>query len=110
MTLSEVINKLSMEQAIALGDLDTLQTCRIYIQMALMVGVEHFTKDMEEIVVMNKQGEEVARFKSVSECEAKLGIPQNQISSALNGYQHSAGGFLFMKLKDKELIPAKKTA
>lgn len=96
--------------ALVLGDLGTLQTCRTYIQMALMIGVEHFTKDMEEIIVMNKQGEEIVRYKSVSECEAKLGIPGNQISSALNGYQHSAGGFLFMKAKDKELIPAKKTA
>jgi len=110
MTQSEVINKLSMEMALALGDLDTLPTCRTYIQMALAIGIEHYTKDMEEIIVMNKDGEEVTRLKSVSEGEVKLGIRQIYISLCLTGRQHSAGGFMFVKAKDKELIPAKKTA
>ena len=110
MTQSEVINRMSMEMALALGDLDTLQTCRTYIQMALMIGIEHFTKDMEEIIVLNKEGEEITRLKSVTEGEAKLGIKQSYISACLMGLQHTAGGYMFIKTKDKELIPAKKTA
>lgn len=110
MTQGEVINKLSIEMALALGDLDTLQTCRTYIQMALMIGIEHFTKDMEEIIVLTKNGEEVTRLKSVTEGELKLGIRQACISDCLAGRQHTAGGYMFIKAKDKELIPAKKTA
>lgn len=110
MTQAEVINKLSMELALALGDMDTLTTCRAYIQMALTIGIEHFTKDMEEIIVLNKEGEEITRLKSVTEGESKLGIRQTQISDCLAGRQHTAGGYMFIKSKDKELIPAKKTA
>lgn len=110
MIQNEVINKLSMELAMALGDLDTLQTCRTYIRMALAIGIDHFTKDMEEIVQMDRFGEEIARFKSVTEASVKSGIRQGDISAVLTGLQHSAGGFLFMKEKDKELVPAKKIA
>ncbi|HNX37502.1 MAG TPA: hypothetical protein PL124_05470 [Candidatus Cloacimonadota bacterium] len=110
MTVNEVIKKLSMEMAVALGELDHLPTCRRYISMALSIGIEHYTKDMEEIVVMTHQGEEVARFKCVTEVERKLGIKQSYVSAVLNGTQHSAGGFLFIKARDKELIPEKKSA
>ncbi len=96
--------------ALALGDLDTLQTCRTYIQMALTVGIEHFTRDMEEIIVMNYKGEEIDRLKSVTDVEKKLGIKQAYVSAVLRGDQFSAGGLRFMKVKDKELIPIKKTA
>jgi len=110
MTQSEVINKLSMEMALALGDLDTLQTCRTYIQMALAIGIEHYTKDMEEIIQMDRFGVELDRFKSVSEAVEKTGIPQNYISSVLTGQQHTTGGFIFMRARDKQLIPARKSA
>jgi hypothetical protein len=110
MTQGYVINKLSMEMALALGDLDTLETCRKYIQMALSIGTEHFTKDMEEIIVMNYKGEEIDRLKSIGDAERKLGISQSQVSDVLRGKQFSAGGLRFMKVRDKELIPIKKTA
>lgn len=107
MTVNEVVEKLSMEMAVALGELDHLPTCRRYIRMALAVGIEHFTKDMEEIIMMTKQGEEISRFRSVSECVSKTGIPQPQISAVLTGQQHTAGGFMFIKTKDKELVKLK---
>lgn len=110
MTTNDVINKLSMEMALALGDLDTLQTCKIYIQMALSIGIEHFTKDMEEIIQMDGNGVEMARYKSVTEASVKIGISQHSISAVLTGIQHTTGGFMFIKTKDKELIPIKKTA
>ena len=110
MTTSEVVNKLSMEMAVALGDLDTLQTCRTYLQMALSIGVEHFTKDMEEIIQMDCNGVEMGRYKSVTEASVKIGISQYSISAVLTGIQHTTGGFMFIKTKDKELIPINKTA
>jgi len=110
MTQSEVINKLSMEMAIALGDLDTLHTCRHYLSMALSIGIEHFTVTMEEIVAMDFEGVERGHYKSVTDAGEKLGLYAENITAVLNGRQHSAGGFLFIRARDKELVPAKKTA
>jgi hypothetical protein len=110
MTQGEVIEKLSREMALALGDYSTLQTCRIYIQMALSIGVEHYTKDMEEIIVLSIDGREIDRLKSISDVEKKMGIKQQYVSAVLTGQQYSAGGLRFMKVKDKELVPMKKTA
>lgn len=104
MLQSKVVHKLSMECAIALGDLDHLQTIRIYIQMALAIGVEHYTKDMEEIVAMDYEGVVCGSWKCVTEASEKLGIRQSDISAVLTGRQHSAGGYLFMKTKDYELV------
>lgn len=110
MTQNEVINKLSIEMAIALGNLDTLQTCRIYIQMALSIGIDHFTKDMEEVIAMDDTGREVGRYKSILDAERNLGVRECNIHQVLSGRNHTAGGYLFIRTKDKELIPAKKTA
>jgi hypothetical protein len=99
-----------MEMAVALGDLDKLQTCQYYIQKALAIGIEHFTADMEEIIMMDQFGEEMEIFKSISDASSKTGIRQGDISSVITGIQHTAGGFIFMKSKDKELVPAKKIA
>jgi hypothetical protein len=110
MTQNEVINKLSMEMALALGDLDHLRTCKFYIQMALAIGIDHFTKEMEEIIIMNYDGQEIDRLKSLTDCETKLGIYKSQISEVLSGKRFSAGGLRFQKVKDKELVPARKTA
>jgi len=107
MLQSTVINKLSLECAVALGDLDHLQTIHIYIQMALSIGVEHYTKDMEEIVVMDTHGVEAGRYKSISEAVKELGIRQGDISAVLTSRQHTAGGYMFMKTKDYELVPRK---
>lgn len=99
-----------MEMALALGELDHLQTCRHYIQMALSIGLEHFSKDSQEIICMNYSGEELIRFKSIREAADKLGIDRRNISHVLEGTAHSAGGYKFILAKDKELIYAKKTA
>jgi hypothetical protein len=104
MTQSEIVNKMSMEMALRLGDLSYLKTCKFYINMALTIGTEYFTRDMEEIIMMNKEGIEIDRFKSEAEAGQKLGIPPHYISSVITGVQHSTGGFLFIKSKDRELI------
>jgi hypothetical protein len=110
MTHNEVINKLSMEMALALGDLDTLQTCRVYIQMALTIGINHFTKNMEEIIALDSEGREVGRYRSIMEIEKALGVKESNVHHVLAGRNHTAGGYIFIRSKDKELIPAKKTA
>jgi hypothetical protein len=104
MLQSTVINKLAMELAIANGDLDHLHNNRIYIQMALTIGIEHFNILQEEIVVLDKDGIEAGRFKSVSDAAKELGINQSNISQCLMGIRHSAGGLMFMKTRDYELI------
>jgi hypothetical protein len=110
MTQNEVINKLSTEMAVELGDFDHLALCRKYIQRALVIGTDHFTTDMEEVIQMDRFGTEIQVFKSVGDASRKTGIRQNDISTVLTGVQHTAGGFIFMKSKDKVLTPRKKIA
>ena len=105
MTQGEIINKLSMECALALGELNHLQTIRTYIQMALSIGIDHFRKEMEEIVVLDMHGVECGRYKSIMDAERKLGIREANIHQVLSGQNHTAGGFMFMRAKDYELVP-----
>ena len=111
MTQSEVINKLAMELAIAIdldnenGIQDHTPVYRWFIRQALDIGTNHFTKDVEEVVMLSKEGEEVARYKGVIDASIKTGIRQGDISAVLTGVQHTAGGFKFMKAKDWELVP-----
>ena len=85
MLQSEVINKLSRECCIAMGTFDYFKTVKIYIQMALAVGVDHFSKEMEEVVALDMNGVEAGRFKSVQEAADKLGIKQSGIMNNLAG-------------------------
>jgi hypothetical protein len=108
MIQSEVINKLSRECCLAMGDFDYFKTVRTYIQMALSIGIEHYTKDMEEVVAMYKDGVEAGRFKSEKEAADKLGITYQNIAAVLQGRQHTAGGLLFMRTRDYELVERNK--
>jgi hypothetical protein len=110
MTQNEVINKLSIEMALELGDFDYFTICRKFIQRSLVIGTDHFAIDMEEVIQMDRFGTEIDTFKSVGEASKKTGIRQGDISAVLTGVQHTAGGFIFMKSKDKELVPVNKTA
>jgi len=101
MTQDQVIDALAREWILTRGgDLDDLQTARWYLRQALEIGISHFTKDMEEIVVLTRDGEEIQRYKGVTDCSVKMGIRQGDISSVLNGTQRTAGGFRFVKAKD----------
>jgi ribosomal 30S subunit maturation factor RimM len=97
MTQSEVINKLSRECCLALGDFYYFDIVKRYIQMALSIGMEHYSKEMEEIVVLSKDGVELGRFKSVTETAEKLGLNYQNISAVLNGRQQTCGGMVFIK-------------
>jgi len=105
MLQSEVINKLSRECCLAMGSFDYHQTVRIYIQMALAVGVDHFSKEMEEVVALDMNGTEAGRFKSIQDASDKLGICQSGIMNNLSGRSAWAGGLKWMKVKDYELVP-----
>ena len=104
MLQSEVINKLAKELSLAQGTFDYFKINRTYIQMALTVGIEHFHKKAEEIVVLDKDGVEAGRFKSSYEAEKVLGIDRRHISAVINGLQHTAGGLMFIRTRDYELI------
>lgn len=125
MTQNEVINKLSMEmfvlvkgknlytnldQPLTKEDFDDLNTYRWFIRQALTIGIDHFTKDMEEIIQMDLRGVEMERYKSTQEASDKTGIYRSCITDVIIGRAHSAGGFTFIKTKDKELVPVNKTA
>ncbi len=104
MIQSEVVSKLSHECCLAMGDFDHFQTVSIYIQMALVVGTEHFRYDMEEVVAFYQDGIEAGRFKNIVEASNKLGIHRQNIQEVVSGRRHSAGGLTFIKLKDHELV------
>lgn len=108
MLQSEVIKKLSTECCMSLGDFDYYQTISTYIQMALSIGVKHFHKLEEEIVVLDMKGVEAGRFKSVNEAAKVLGIHAGSISEVLTGKRHSAGGLMFIKTVDYELVERKR--
>lgn len=105
MLQSEVINKLTRECCLALGDFDHFTTVRTYIQMALSIGVEHYTKEMEEVIALYKDGTEAGRFKSITDAANKLGIQQHGISNVLTGRCQLAGGLKFIKARDYDLLP-----
>jgi hypothetical protein len=125
MTFDQVVEKLGkemadrlnilIENAIENSDLSILrenapQLCKNYIHIALSVGMDHFHPLDEEIIAMDREGVELGRFKSVTEAEIKLGIHKSAISECLNGNRHTAGGLMFLKTKDKELMDIKKIA
>ena len=105
MLQSEVIRKLSVECAVALGELDHLQTIRTYIQMALSIGIDHFYAHESEIVVLDMEGKEAGRFKNITSAAKAIGIPKTAICAVINGRRHSAGGLMFIKTEDYELVP-----
>ena len=75
--------------------------------MALSIGIEHYTVDMEEIVALYRDGVEAGRFKSVKDASDKMGVTYQNITAVLNGRQHTAGGLLFIRTKDYELVDRK---
>ena len=104
MTINEVVRKLSIEMVLITGHAEDMSIYRKYLNMALVVGTEHFSKDMIEIIAMNYIGKEVGHFKSIRQASIILGIDRRNIYHVLEGKCHSAGGLIFVKSKDKILI------
>jgi hypothetical protein len=108
MIQSEVIDKITRECCLELGSFDYFTVVHKHIQRALCVGIEHYTVDMEEIVALYRDGVEAGRFKSVKDAADKLGVTHQNITAVLNGRQHTAGGVMFIRTKDYELIEREK--
>jgi hypothetical protein len=99
MIINDVLNKLTYEMIIRTGHFEDSEIYREYLRMALVIGMEHFRPDMEEIVALNEFGVEVGRFKSVSDASKKLNIKRQSIDKVLVGKCHSAGKLIFRKCK-----------
>lgn len=104
MIAREVINKLSLEMAFKTGHIEDMKTYKEYLQMAITIGTDHFTRNMEEIVAMTRDGIERGRFRGINEAAKKLGLSQGGISNVIAGRRATCGGFKFILAKDIELI------
>ena len=104
MTQNQVINKLALELAFQTGRMEDMKLYKQYLRMALVVGIDHFTVDMEEVIAMDSEGHEVGRYKSVTDAAKKLGVDRSDIVAVLNSRKQMAGGYLFVKVTDKKLI------
>lgn len=104
MTVDSVVKKLALEMAFITGRTEDMKIYKQYLQMALTIGIDHFTKEMVEIVAMDTEGTEIGRYKSVLEAERKLGVREANIHQVLSGRNHTAGGYMFIRSKDKILI------
>lgn len=113
MIIEKVVAGLSDDLAEALGfdnnEVTPREIIRRYIQRALVVGIDHYRPEMEEIVAMNLSGFELGRYRSVMEAERKTGIHHRSIQNVMAGNQHSAGGMIFIKAKNHD-IQISKTA
>ena len=86
------------------GEIDHLNIYRWFIRQALDIGINHFTKDSEEVIAMTRAGVERGRFKSIREASRMLGIDYRQIQRVVTGRIQSAGGYIFILSKDKVLV------
>jgi len=97
MTMTEVRNRLVFEMIQLTGHFEDQEIYQIYIQRALVIGMEHFNPDQEELIALNDNGVEVARYRSVTEASKKLGVTRQSIDKVLSGINHSAKGHSFRK-------------
>jgi hypothetical protein len=104
MTIREVVSKLALELAFKTGRIEDIKAFKEYLTMAVVVGTEHFVNTKEEIIAMDHEGMERGRFKSVVEASEKLGIARNGIEHVLMKRQHQAGGLMFVRSIDLELV------
>ena len=100
MILDEVVNKLALELMNRTGNIGHAPLYREFLNMAVIIGMEHFTPDMIEIVALLKDGAEAGRYKCTAEASRKLGIAQGNITAVLEGRRHTAGGYLFIRKVD----------
>jgi hypothetical protein len=100
MTIEEVTNKLSFEMVILTGHPEDVSIYQQYIQIGIVLGMEYFKKDQQEVIALDDKGVIVGKFRSVTEASKKLGICRQGIVKVLNARAHSAGGLHFVKQKD----------
>jgi hypothetical protein len=111
MTRDKVITSLSSELATLIkqgADIDT--ACKLYIQMALVVGTDHFYFDQEEVIAYDRLGNEVGRYKSTNDASEKLCVNRRDLHRVIEGKRHSCGGYIFKKVEDKTPVYELKSA
>lgn len=102
MTRDYVLNQLTCELVALTGDTENMSAYRKYLNMALDIGVNHFTKDMEEVIQMDTNGRIIKRYKGITDAATKIGIKQCSISDVITGRQNSTHGFIFRKASSFE--------
>jgi hypothetical protein len=100
MIIKEVIDKLSLEYCQAINNFDNYSTIRTFIQRALVIGMEHFSPEMEEIIATNEFGVEQGRYKNGKDASRKIGVSHANINFVTNGLRHTAHGLHFTKVED----------
>lgn len=103
MTVDEVTDKISVELALYLDRVGDLPHIKRIVRMAITVGIEYFSKDMEEIMLLNKKGELVKVFKSINDTATVLETDRSIIQRVLAGKRHSIRGYILRKVQNKPL-------
>lgn len=104
MTFEQVIKRLTMEMVHQTGHEEDLQIYRDYIQIALVVGAELFSKDKGEIIALDEAGNEVGRFINVNKAARELKVNRQNIDRVLKGDSRHAGGYTFIRKYNDENI------
>jgi hypothetical protein len=104
MTHEEVIKKLALNLAMETGTMEDLPVYRKYLQMALVIGIDHFDKRSTEIIAFTHNGAEVGRYKSIHDAGNKLGVSSANIFSCLKKHRNTVSGYMFVEKENIELI------
>jgi hypothetical protein len=108
MTVDEVVKKLAIELVLETGHTEDFSNYRKIIKRAVVIGTEHFTVKMEEVVAMNREGVEIGRYKSADEAAKKLDIPRGNVFQVLERLRPTAHGLKFIYVRDLELVKREK--
>ena len=71
MTIEEATNKLSFEMVILTGHPEDVSIYQQYIQIGIVLGMEYFKKDQQEVIALDDKGVIVGKFRSVTEDSLK---------------------------------------
>ena len=97
MTFEDVIDQLASEMFRKTGHDRDIPVYREYIQIALVVGADYFSKDKSEIVAFDEAGNEVGRFIIVNKASRELKVNRQNIDQVLKGNRFHAGGYTFIR-------------
>jgi hypothetical protein len=100
MTIDAAIKGLTFEMILQTGDYEHAETYKLFLTRALTIGMDHFSKNMDEIVAFDISGHEVGRYRNAYEASAKLGVARGNINQILSGKKHSIHGYMFRRAKD----------
>jgi hypothetical protein len=96
MTIDEVNKRLVFEMVQLTGHFEDQEIYQTYIQRALVIGMDYFTKGDHMIIAFDESGVEMGRFKTILQASERLKINPGSISNILHGKRHSARGLTFI--------------